>query len=82
MPILGVFVQCCDFCVVFLSAPATATIICIQSRKSFQQERKLPPSLCLSFCNLVLVIFREILTFGKQTSKVLKIMHVAKRFKK
>ena len=61
------FVQCFGSIFV-LRAPATATIICIQSKTEnlFSEENKLPLSLCLSFFNFVSVIFGVILTLGKQ----------------
>ena len=66
-------------------APATATIIGIQSKiDNLFSEKKSFHFHCLSFCNFVSVIFRVILTLGKQTlksypSEETRIMPVVKR---
>ena len=70
--------------IVFLNSPATATIICIQSKTFFSEKNNLPLSQCLSFCNFVSLIFGAILTLGKQTpkgslSEETRIMPVVKR---
>ena len=63
----------CHVCgsIVFPSAAATATIICIHSKTQnlFQSEKNLPRPLWLSFCNFDLVILTVILTLVKQIQK-------------